>query len=96
MTKLNQDLENIVICLSHNKLRLNTKKTKVITFIGGSSYNLKNKVGNQQMMINDKPATRYSFFRYLGVELDERMTWEKHIETQYAEKLPLVLESLKE
>ena len=29
-------------------------------------------------MINDKPATRYSLFRCLGVELDERMSWENH------------------
>ena len=29
ITKLNQDLENIVIWLSHNKLQLHTKKTKV-------------------------------------------------------------------
>ena len=45
----------------------------------GSSYNLKNKFKNQQVMKNDKPVTRYSSFRCLGVELDERMSWERHI-----------------
>ena len=30
-------------------------------------------------MINDKPVTRYSSFQCLGVELDERMSWESHI-----------------
>ena len=79
MTKLNQDLETIVIRLSHNKLQLHTKKSKVM-FIE-SSYNLKNKVGNEQVMINDKPVTRNSSFRYLGVELHERMSWEWHIDS---------------
>ena len=32
-------------------------------------------------MINDKPVTRYSSFPCLGVELDERMSWENHIDT---------------
>ncbi len=48
VTKLNQDLENIVKWLSQNKLQLHTKKTKAM-FIG-SPYNLKNKVGNEQAM----------------------------------------------
>jgi hypothetical protein len=47
----------------------------------GSPYNLKNKVGNEQVMINDKPVTRYPSFPCLGVELDERMSWENHIDT---------------
>ncbi|CAB4024748.1 Hypothetical predicted protein [Paramuricea clavata] len=45
VTKLNQDLENIVKWLSRNKLQLHTKKTKA-RFIE-LSYNLKNKVGNE-------------------------------------------------
>ena len=64
VTKLNQDLEIIVKWLSQNKLQLHTKKTKAM-FIG-SPYNLKNKVGNEQVMINDKPVTRYSCFPCLG------------------------------
>lgn len=46
---LNQDLENIVRWVSHNKLQLHTKKTKFM-FIG-SYYNFKNEVGNE---FNDK------------------------------------------
>ncbi|CAB4020279.1 Hypothetical predicted protein [Paramuricea clavata] len=55
VTKLNEDLENRVKWLSQNKLQLHNKKTKVM-FIG-SPYNLKNKVGNDQVMINNKPVT---------------------------------------
>ena len=47
----------------------------------GSPYNLRNKVGNEPVMINDKPVTRYSSFRCLGVELDERKSWENHIDS---------------
>ncbi len=47
----------------------------------GSPYNLKNKFGNEQVLINDKPVTGYSSFPCLGVELDERMSWENHIDT---------------
>ena len=79
VAKLNKDLENIVKLLSQNKLQLHTKKTKVM-FIG-SSYNLKNKVGDGQVMINDKPVTRYTSFRCLGVELDEKLSWEDHIDS---------------
>ena len=34
-------------------------------------------------MMNDKPVTRYSSFRCLGVEPDERMSWENHINSIY-------------
>ena len=74
LLKLNQDLENIVKLLSENKLQLHSEKTKVM-FVG-SPYNLRNKDGNEQL-----PATRYSLFRCLGVELDERMSWENHIDS---------------
>ena len=64
--KLNHDLENTVNWLSQNELQLHSEKTKVM-FIG-SPYNLRNKVGNEQVMINNKPVTRYSSFRCLRVE----------------------------
>ena len=47
----------------------------------GSPYNLRNKVGNEQVMINNKPVARYSSFRCLEVELDERMSWKNHIDS---------------
>lgn len=79
VAKLNKDLENIVKWLSQNKLQLHTDKTKLM-FIG-SPYNLKNKVGNDQVMINDKPVKRYTSFRCVGVELDEKLNWENHIDS---------------
>ena len=46
-----------------------------------SPYNLRNKVGNEQVMINSKSVTRYSSFRCLGVELEIRFGWENHIDS---------------
>ena len=47
----------------------------------GSSYKLKNEVGNDQVIINDKPVTRYTSFRCLGVELNKKLSRENHIDT---------------
>lgn len=55
----------------------------------------KEKVGNKQVMINDKPVTLYSSLRRFGVELNGRMIWEKHIDAICRERLPLVLDLLK-
>lgn len=64
--------------LSNNKLQHHPKKTKLM-FIG-SNYNLKNKIDDSQVMINNIPITRFSSFGCLGVQLDEKLSWEKHIE----------------
>ena len=58
--KLNHDLENIVKWLSQNKLQFHSEKTKVMYI--GSPYNLRNKVDNEQVMINEKLVTHYSSF----------------------------------
>ena len=65
ISKLNQDLENIVKWLSHNKLQLLQKRQKQRLYIG-SPYNLGNKVGNEQVMINDKPVTLLFLFSLFG------------------------------
>ena len=56
----------------------------------GSPCNIENQVGNDQVMINNKQVARCSSFRCLGVEIDERMSWET-IFTQYVKKLGPVL-----
>ena len=70
VSKLYQDLENICKWLP--------KITKLM-FIG-SNYNLKNKIDHAQVMINNIPIIRFSSFGCLGVQLDEKLSWEKHIE----------------
>lgn len=63
---------------SENGLSATGKTTMII----GSTHsrNLINKVCDYSVMLNNKPIPRTSCFECLGVSLDERMSWEKHIE----------------
>ena len=60
------------------KLRLHPTKTKHM-FVG-SNYNIKNKVCNLPISINSVPVPRVSSQKCLGVILDEKLSWENHIE----------------
>lgn len=74
---LNSDLENISRWLSDNKLQHHATKTKLM-FIG-SRYNIQNKIGDKSVMFKNVPLIRYRSFKCLGVELDEHLTWEVHV-----------------
>jgi hypothetical protein len=45
----------------------------------GSRYNIKNKIGDKLVTFKNKPLKRYRSFKCLGVELDEQLSWEVHI-----------------
>ncbi len=64
--------------LSKNKLKHHPTKSKVM-FIG-SSHNLNNKVNENRVLLNNAPVPRTNTFTCLGVDLDEKLSWEKHIE----------------
>ena len=49
-------------------------KTKLM-FIG-SPYNTRNKIVNKLVIFNNKPLVRFRSFKFLGVELDEHLSWE--------------------
>ena len=74
---LNSDLENISRWLSDNKLQHHATKTKLM-FIG-SAYNIRNKIGDKVVIFRNMPLTRYRSFKCLGVELDEHLSWEVHV-----------------
>ena len=46
----------------------------------GLTCNLNNKVCNNPVMLNNKSLSRTSTFACLGVLLDEKLKWDKHIE----------------
>jgi hypothetical protein len=46
----------------------------------GSSFNIKNKIAQNPNLINNVPVPRTENYICLGVDLDERFTWEKHID----------------
>ena len=76
---LNMDLANIQKWLAKNKLKSHAKKTKVM-FIG-SLHNLNNKVGNRTVEMDKIPVPQTSTFKCLGVDLDQKLNWEKHIDS---------------
>ena len=47
----------------------------------GSLHNLNNKVGDSPVLLNNVAVLRTNTYKCLGVEIDEKLSWEKHIET---------------
>ena len=45
----------------------------------GSPHNLKNRIGESSVFFGDKQVPVTHSFESLGVEIDENLTWEKHI-----------------
>ncbi len=76
--KINNDLENIRKWMIKNKLQIHPSKSKHM-FIA-SAYNLKNKLSDSPILINNKPIPKIDHYSCLGVDMDERMSWEKHVE----------------
>ncbi len=76
---INNDLENIRKWMIKNKLQIHPSKSKHM-FIA-SAYNLKNKLSDSPILINNKPIPKIDHYSCLGVNMDERMSWEKHIES---------------
>ena len=71
---INQELEHINIWLRVNKLSLNAKKTKFMIF---HKKNKKFKVPS--LTINQVPLNRNESFNFLGLKINEHLTWTEHI-----------------
>ena len=76
--KLNSDLNQISKWHAINKLQHHPTKTKVM--IIGSAQNLKEKVRDSPVMLNGKTIPSTDSFECLGVIIDKRLLWDKHIE----------------
>ena len=46
----------------------------------GSSYNLNNKNSEQPVVVNNIPASRTDTHKCLGVQIDEKLSWDSHID----------------
>ena len=76
VANLNCDLENVRKWMLQNRLQIHPTKTKYM--YTGSSYNIlkaKCQVINP-ILINNIPVPRTGTYTYLGVSLDEKLTWE--------------------
>lgn len=78
VSKLNRDLNDLSNWMAKNKLQIHPTKSKHM-FIG-SSYNIKNKICDQPILINNIPVPRVFSYKCLGVGLDDRLCWDAHIE----------------
>ena len=73
---INAELKLIVEWLALNKLSLNVKKTKMMLF----HYKQRNVSKVLPMLeINGIPIERVKEFNFLGINLDENMTWKSHV-----------------
>ena len=76
--KLNDDLSLIGTWLRDNCLFLNTSKTESMVF--GTHARLA-RVRQFHITINGCPIKLVTEFRYLGILLDECVTWKSHVES---------------
>ena len=75
-TWLQNDIVSAVCWLTANRLWINVSKTE--TMLIGS----RQKVGDQHLFITiaDKPLCHVSVAKYLGVYIDQFLTWQKHVD----------------
>lgn len=71
---INTELNKIHSWLCANKLTINTSKTKFIIFHQPNSI-----IPSLSLSINDKSIIKVSHFNFLGLTIDENLSWTKHI-----------------
>ena len=74
---LQNDLDLVMKWMEGNRLILNQSKTKTMLF--GKRQKLE-KEGDLQIWIHDQILEQVSVFKYLGVLLDEKLSWKEHTE----------------
>ena len=76
--QMNNDLEEIHTWLKANKLSLNIVKTKYM--IIASQNKIRNLDYSFQIQVENKPLKRELSYKYLGVEIDQFLTWKDQID----------------
>ena len=78
VVKLNSDLAQVHNWRIKNKLQMHSSKSKLM-FIG-SSYILNNRNTEQTVVVNNIPVQRTDTHKCLGVQIDEKLRWDSHID----------------
>ena len=76
-TNINKELKNIQIWLEINKLSLNVKKTKFMIF-HHKQRNIENLI--PQLNLNEQIIERFADFDFLGLTIDQHLTWNGHVQ----------------
>ena len=74
-TDINRELEKVNIWLKLNKLSLNTQKTKLMLF-----HRKQKHLDEINFVINGIEIEHVPSFNFLGIMLDENLSWKSHIE----------------
>ena len=72
-TEINNELERVNLWLKLNKLSLNIKKTKLLVF-----HRKQKKIQDINILIDNVQIERVNTFNFLGILLDESLTWTDH------------------
>ena len=72
-----RDLQSVMKWLVNSKLLLNVSKSKLM--IIGNPRKLK-QFATVQLIANDSPLERVQTFKYLGVVIDDNLSWKSHME----------------
>ena len=75
---LNQDLKSVSEWLAANKLTLNTSKTEFMLI--GSRQRIRTFHSFPTLTINETPIKRVDCVKSLGLNIDENLSWNKHID----------------
>ena len=72
---INNESEKVNTWLKLNKLSLNTQKTKLMLF-----HRKQKHIDEVSVIINGTKIERVALFNFLGIMLDENLSWKSHIE----------------
>ena len=73
--EINNELEKITKWLQINKLSLNTQKTKLMVF-----HRKQKHIKELNIVINCTKIDRVESFNYLGLTIDETLSWAHHVD----------------
>lgn len=82
---INEDLDKFVSWTGNNKLVVNASKTKFMTFKQKNKKMVPIKVN-----INNKVIDEVETIKYLGVWVDNRLSWKQHIQSVEDKLVPLI------
>ena len=77
VSDINKELKNIQIWWEINKLSLNVKKTKFMIF-HHKQRNIENLI--PQLNLNEQIIERVTDFNFLGLTIDQHLTWNGHVQ----------------
>lgn len=91
---LNWDIENLHTWLCANKLSANATETEFITI--ASNYRLKQFIADPKIKLGNKAIKQVSKAKLLGVLVDEKLSWDDHVNEKIIPKVLRGLRMLRE